>query len=55
MNPSHVFFGDNGDNECFPHILPQKYAVISLITTQLTGNKNHIIPLNIFEIIIEEE
>jgi hypothetical protein len=55
MNPSHVFLGDNGDKECFPSILPQKYADISLITTQLTGNKNHMIPLYIFEIIIDEK
>jgi hypothetical protein len=55
INPSQVFFGDKGDSECFPSILPQKYAEISLITTQLTGNKNHIIPLYILEIIIDEK
>jgi hypothetical protein len=55
MNPSQVFLGDKEDKECFPNLLPQKYAEISLITTQLTGNKNHIFPLNILEIIIEEK
>ena len=55
MNPSQVFLGDSEDKECLPSILPQKYADISLITTQLTGNKNHMIPLYILEIIIDEK
>ena len=55
MKPSHVLLGDNGESGCLPNIRPHVYPPISLITTQLTGTKNHITPLKIFETINDDK
>ena len=52
--PSHVFFGESAMRGVRPNALPKTYAMTSFTTTSKNGNKNQIMPSNMFEIVADD-
>ena len=54
IKPSQVFFGESAMSGVRPNAFPQTYAITSFTTTNRNGNKNHMMPSNMFEIVAED-